>query len=470
MYYPASCTIAEKHPELTDQIQVVDRFFYECDGGFRIGPAADLLGVDPNLFRRLVQLYIAEGTIKASEVYICPEDGEVLEPDESGSLACDVCEGQYQPEECERETIYRVVEARRTTRIQPPLPFPQGCALLVGIATYHRLRPLSKTATDARDLHDLLAQSGYSADNLALLLDEQATKSAISDKLDHLARRAGPDDTVLIFFSGHGAQRIGGFEPGEYLCPVGADWHNLRATAISDEEFTTALQAIRAGRVAVFLDACHSGGVGEAKDAAFQLRAGLSEAAYARLAVGRGRVVVASCRPDEVSWELAEMRNGLFTHYLLEGLRGAAAGADGAVHIFDLFDYVSRQMPLHKPQHPLFKSEIELNFAITIGTRPPAVPAPPAPAPIEATAPSPLVIDPDGVDPTRLRQAMHSAYDRPAFEILCKDLGLDYHDLRGETLETKMLYLIDWHQRRRRYAQLVRKVLEDHPYLAQELQ
>ena len=32
-----------------------------------------------------------------------------------------------------------------------------------------------------------------------------------------------------------------------------------------------------------------------------------------------------------------------------------------------------------------------------------------------------------------------------------------------------MMYLIDWHQRRREYAQLVRRVLEDHPYLAQDL-
>lgn len=91
-------------------------------------------------------------------------------------------------------------------------------------------------------------------------------------------------------------------------------------------------------------------------------------------------------------------------------------------------------------------------------------------APEESAAPPMAEIDLDNVSPTRLRQAMHSAYDRPAFEILCKDLGLDYHDLRGETLELKMLYLIDWHQRRRRYAQLVRKVLEDHPYLGKELQ
>ena len=79
-------------------------------------------------------------------------------------------------------------------------------------------------------------------------------------------------------------------------------------------------------------------------------------------------------------------------------------------------------------------------------------------------------MDPNTVNPTKLRMAMHSAYDRPAFEMLCKDLaGLDYHDLRGETLELKMLHLIDWHQRRREYAKLVRRVLEDHPYLAQEL-
>jgi hypothetical protein len=346
----------------------------------------------------------------------------------------------------------------------------QAYALLIGIAAYRHIRPLSKATIDAQDLHGLLGQSGSLPPNMGLLLDEQATKAAISDRLDWLARNADSDDTVLIFYSGHGAQRIGGFEPGEYLCPVEADWYNLRTTAISDEEFTTALRAIRAGRVAVFLDTCHSGGVGEPKDAAIQVKAGLSEAAYARLSEGRGRAVIASCRPDEVSWELPGMRNSLFTHYLLEGLRGKAADPDGTVGILDLFKYVSRHVPQHKPQHPLFKGEIELNFSITGRMKPSTPPGAAAPAPVEPVASPKREIDPGNVNPTKLRQAMHAAYDRPAFEILCKDLGLDYHDLRGETLELKMLYLIDRHQRRRQYAQLVRKVLEDHPYLSKELQ
>jgi hypothetical protein len=263
-------------------------------------------------------------------------------------------------------TVTTTVVAPAPSTVRPTGRFPNAHALLIGIGAYRHLPPLAKTNVDARDLHGLLVRSGYPAASLALLLDEQATKAAISDRLDWLARRASPDDTALIFFSGHGVQRVGGFEPGEYLCPVEADWHDLRATAISDDEFTAALRAIRAGRVAVFLDACHSGGVGAPKDAALAAKSGLSEAAYERLAAGRGRVVIASCQPDEVSWELAGMRNGLFTHYLLEGLRGAATGASGAVRVFELFDYLSRQVPRHKPQHPLFKGEIELNFALTI--------------------------------------------------------------------------------------------------------
>jgi uncharacterized caspase-like protein len=146
---------------------------------------------------------------------------------------------------------------------------------------------------------------------------------------------------------------------------VEADWYNLRASAISNDEFNTALRAIPAGRVAVFLDACHSGGVGQPRDVAASTKTGLSAQTYAELARGGGRVVIASCQPGEVSWELPGMRNGLFTHYLLEGLRGAAAGQDGVVRVTNLFDYVSQKVPQHKEQHPLLKCEIVANFAIT---------------------------------------------------------------------------------------------------------
>jgi hypothetical protein len=260
--------------------------------------------------------------------------------------------------------------AQAPTPLAPsPSPLlPVAHALVVGVAAYRHIRPLAKTTADARDLHDLLIRNGYAADHCTLLLDDRATKGAIGDALDGLARRVAADDTVTIFFSGHGAQRIGGFEPGEYLCPVEADWYNLRATAISNEEFTAALRAIRVGRLLVLLDACHAGGVGQPRDVGGEVRAGLSDAAYAQMAVGKGRALIASCRPDESSWELPGMRNGLFTHYLLEGLKGGATGPGQPVRLFDLFRYVSEQVPLRAQQHPLFKGEIQDDYILTISS------------------------------------------------------------------------------------------------------
>ena len=112
---------------------------------------------------------------------------------------------------------------------------PQGnaFALLVGIAAYQSIRPLSKTVTDARDLHDVLLQNGFPASNMALLSDSEATKAAISGKLEWLARHAQSSDTVVIFFSGHGAQYIGGFWPGEYLCPVEAALDKVKGALIT---------------------------------------------------------------------------------------------------------------------------------------------------------------------------------------------------------------------------------------------
>lgn len=346
------------------------------------------------------------------------------------------------------------------------MPESQAYALCIGIAAYRHLRPLSKTTTDAQDLYSLLLRIGYPAANMTLLLDAQATKPAISEKLDWLARRAGPNDAVVIFFSGHGAQLLGGFWPGEYLCPVEARLDNVRDTFISDEEFTTALRAIRAGRLVVFLDACHAGGVGEPKDPTVQVQAGLSEAAYDRL-LAKGRVIIAACRPNEVAYELPNMRNGLFTHYLLKGLRGGAAREDGTVWISDLFGYLYKHVSQHGLQHPFQKSATE-DFAIA-WIRQPQAEGTPSLNLTATPATSAEPFDFASVNPTRLRKAIRSAYDMEAFRTLCFDLGISPDDLRGEILETKIISLIERFQRRRRYADLVQKVLEDHPYLAAEL-
>lgn len=232
-------------------------------------------------------------------------------------------------------------------------------ALIIGVAAYQAIPPLAKTSTDAADMHATLLAQGCHPLHARLLLNEQASKAAISAELDALARRATPDDTAIIFFSGHGLRLVGGFWPGEYLCPIEATWRGNPDTLISDVELGAALRAICAGRLVVFLDACHAGGLGALDDATAQVHPGWSEKAYDRLALGQGRVIIASCRPDERAYELQTMRNGLFTHYLLEGLRGAAARSDGSIWMSNLFGYVYQSVVAHQLQRPFQKTAAE---------------------------------------------------------------------------------------------------------------
>lgn len=108
MYFPASATIASDHPDLALQVHAVDAFLYDRQGQqFRLGPAADIIGIEPDLLQRLLDLYTAHEVVDELDVYLCPLDNVILEPDEEGSLACDICDEIYDPMDCERETVYR---------------------------------------------------------------------------------------------------------------------------------------------------------------------------------------------------------------------------------------------------------------------------------------------------------------------------------------------------------------------------
>lgn len=144
--------------------------------------------------------------------------------------------------------------------------------------------------------------------------------------------------------------------------------NDLPATALSGAELTHWLHRIQAGRLLVLLDCCHSGGIGDPKRASDSFQQGWSDDAYALLAQGRGRALIASSRPDEVSWVLRDMDNSLFTHYLLQALRGEGRTlGDGYVRVFDLFRHVAEEVPKHAGQHPIFKvAEMETDFPVAL--------------------------------------------------------------------------------------------------------
>jgi hypothetical protein len=252
--------------------------------------------------------------------------------------------------------------------------------LVIQVTSYAHVTSLPEV-DDANAIASVLvdpALAGYPPQNVRMLTDDGASRAAILASLDDLATRAGADATVFVYFSGHGGRIADGPHAGEYLLPVDALYQSaerLAETAISGDQFASALAAIAARRVVVVFDCCHAGGLGTPKEvgSAAPLDIGLPDSFYGELTARGGRVVFASSRHDELSFVPTGERLGLFTSHLLSGLRGGAAGEDGAVRVFDLFEHLQpRVTAARRDQHPVFKAVVEENFAVTARIATPA--------------------------------------------------------------------------------------------------
>jgi len=167
-----------------------------------------------------------------------------------------------------------------------------------------------------------------------------ASRNEIIRAVKAAAENAGPQDTILLYFSGHGVT------DGEanYLVPVDGVADLPEDSSVPVTRIFELLDASAAARTVIFLDACHSGGVRAGTKEVTQR--GAMEEAFARqlLAEARGRVVLSSSGIDQVSLESAET-GGVFTHYLCEGLRGPAnSNGDGYITVSEIAAYVTERV------------------------------------------------------------------------------------------------------------------------------
>jgi uncharacterized caspase-like protein len=129
---------------------------------------------------------------------------------------------------------------------------PQRWGVVVGIGKYQspKITPLRFARKDAEAIHEFLtnpAGGGIPRENCQLLLDEQATLRNLRTALGtFLTRKAARDDTVVIFYSGHGSneQDPTGEQPDgldKYLVPHDGDPDDLYGTGLSMREIPQAV-------------------------------------------------------------------------------------------------------------------------------------------------------------------------------------------------------------------------------------
>jgi hypothetical protein len=266
--------------------------------------------------------------------------------------------------------------------VAPPPPRHTQWAVVIGVGAYESpsIPRLKYTVSDAEAIYQtLIGPGGFKKDNVMLLTDRSERKPTLRNIKwalgTFLGRSAQKDDTVVIFYAGHGAPEpdTRGLERdgfAKYLIPSDADFDDLYSTALPMDELQTIFGRIEAERVVMFLDACYSGaasgpGLGRTF-ASRRTRAGsVDDLFLERLTRSKGRAIITASAPAEVSIELPELGHGIFTYYLVEGLKGAADGnRDGIVSLQELYEYVEQQVSRKSRavggnQHPVMKGEVE---------------------------------------------------------------------------------------------------------------
>ncbi len=216
----------------------------------------------------------------------------------------------------------------------------QTYAVIVGVSDYQYLksRPsvvlpsdpnsydLEYCDDDANLFYDFLRspQGGsVPSENIARLLDSQATKANIIAQMRSLFSKSTPNDRVIFYFTGHGTYQV--------LCP-----HDMDSDASSLLEYNAIAGAFRECRAKdrfFIADACNTGSMKVHSD---------THGSPANTSpTDKNIVAFMASKANQSSRENQRIGHGYFTYYLDKGARGEAdRDKNGVVTIKELYGFV----------------------------------------------------------------------------------------------------------------------------------
>lgn len=214
------------------------------------------------------------------------------------------------------------------TALAEPSPEPEIWAISAGISGYSSAADvLNRASMDAVEMYDfLIEEQGVPADHVILLVDAMATSEEFISGISALLNAAGPEDKVVVFFSGHGDQSYpgsgGAEEPdsaNESIC--------LYDDGISDDRIASLVDSLSVSPVFLFLDACHSGG-------------------FVNDFTGGSNVLILTAAREDL-----RVSERILTPVLLQGSRGDAdSDGNGYVSALELMTYIDEKLQLICPE------------------------------------------------------------------------------------------------------------------------
>lgn len=246
-----------------------------------------------------------------------------------------------------------------TAMISPPqIDTSQRWAVVIGISSYKdtRISSLRYASADAKAFYEwLISPTGgkYAPSNVNCLLDKNATAKNIKNALFVWLKQAIQEDIVTIFFACHGSPESPDSLNNLFLLPYDAQYDEIATSGFPMWDLETALKRfIKAKKVVIIADACHSGGIGQSFDIARRANRGIKvnpigSELQSLSKVGDGVCVISASDNKQFSQESKDWGggHGVFTYFLLKGLKGEADySKDNRVTLGELIPYLSEQV------------------------------------------------------------------------------------------------------------------------------
>ncbi|MDF1590278.1 MAG: ankyrin repeat domain-containing protein [Desulfobacterales bacterium] len=234
-------------------------------------------------------------------------------------------------------------------------PNPNAYAVVIGIETYRQKLPKADFAVaDAATVKQCLTRMlGYPEENIIALSNEHATYTDLVKYIEEwLPKNMEPGGSVFFYYSGHGAPNP---KTGDvFLVPYDGDPNFIEKTGYPLKKLYEQLSKLPAKEIMVALDSCFSGAGG--KSVLAEGSRPLVMNMQTAFTPAKNMVVLTASSDSEISSTYKDKGHGLFTYFLLKGVKGEAdLNEDGKIEVEELYSYLKPQV--QKTARKLYNNE-----------------------------------------------------------------------------------------------------------------
>lgn len=219
-------------------------------------------------------------------------------------------------------------------------------AFLAGVERYNKsgLRDLQYAEEDALQLKEELERLGFRTFGV---IGDDAGIMKLNQELERFitaTKRLDKSDIAIVYFSGHGVQKLVPRTTADgktieveepFFCPNDAIKSDVSTLLSLNTLLKRLSDSSGSDHNIIILDACRDSADKSGKSPQFD---------GDTIELSDKVAIFFAAKSGHRSYESRELEHGIFTYYLLEGLRGEAADSDNEITFHGLTNYVSKQV------------------------------------------------------------------------------------------------------------------------------